>query len=814
MHTNSLTLCWALLSLLFSYTAVSAQHHNHPIAEEIARRQATLAVQPERLLLQPQTPGGPWAAQVREKVDRAAYFSLHDKNLHQVRRDQPQELKLRLQDHNGQTLALELYQAEFLSPDFKLRKASNPDRVIPFDPGLHYRGTVNGAPNSLAMLLVRPDEISGIIEFRGQQYNLGKVEGADGVHILYPAEALADPPVKGCYAEELPDYRPGDDQPANTRSPNPDNCVKMYVEVDKDIHDGKGGVTAAANYVSGVFSQVSTLYADESINLVVSEVFVWDTEDPYTGPSTLDYLVQFRTHLNGDYNGADMAHLVGYQGGGGIAYLDVICSGTFGVGYSDINSSYNTVPTYSWTVNVVTHEIGHNLGSPHTHDCSWNGDNTPIDNCGPVAGYTPDGCFDNGETPNAGTIMSYCHLVSGVGISFTENFGQQPGDLIRNEVYNASCLSPCSSVNTVDAGIASIEVPNGAVCGNTVQPVVVLNNYGTETLTAVSINYTLNSGATNTYNWTGSLGSAQAEDVTLPAINFSNGSYTLTVATSNPNGGTDAVPANDEASSSFMTGENPITLSITLDNYPGEVSWVITNTNNEVLASGGGYGSQPQGATVTEQVCLPDGCFDFTIFDSYGDGLCCGQGNGSYVLTDNATNATLASGGSFDAEETTNFCLPVAQPCTAPTNLNVSQVTANTATFTWSPVAAAVNYELQYLEQGAPMNTVTTLSAGTNSYQLAGLSPNTTYIWRVRALCNDENSPYSGVDNFTTADDACPDSDNDGVCDADDQCPGFDDSLIGTSCNDGDDCTINDVYTSDCDCAGTFQDSDNDGVCD
>ncbi|NRB50723.1 MAG: NPCBM/NEW2 domain-containing protein, partial [Saprospiraceae bacterium] len=76
------------------------------------------------------------------------------------------------------------------------------------------------------------------------------------------------------------------------------------------------------------------------------------------------------------------------------------------------------------------------------------------------------------------------------------------------------------------------------------------------------------------------------------------------------------------------------------------------------------------------------------------------------------------------------------------------------------------------------------------------------------------------------------DSDQDGVCDQDDICPGHDDTvdsdsdgipdgcdtcdntLIGTSCDDGDACTINDVYDGDCNCVGTFQDSDADGVCD
>lgn len=58
------------------------------------------------------------------------------------------------------------------------------------------------------------------------------------------------------------------------------------------------------------------------------------------------------------------------------------------------------------------------------------------------------------------------------------------------------------------------------------------------------------------------------------------------------------------------------------------------------------------------------------------------------------------------------------------------------------------------------------------------------------------------------------DSDNDGVCDIQDQCPDFDDALIGTPCDDGLDCTENDVWQADCNCAGTAVDTDQDGVCD
>jgi len=76
------------------------------------------------------------------------------------------------------------------------------------------------------------------------------------------------------------------------------------------------------------------------------------------------------------------------------------------------------------------------------------------------------------------------------------------------------------------------------------------------------------------------------------------------------------------------------------------------------------------------------------------------------------------------------------------------------------------------------------------------------------------------------------DSDDDGVCNAFDICPNGDDALdedgdgipdfcddcdgtlTGTSCNDEDACTINDVYDADCNCEGVFADADNDGICD
>jgi len=99
-----------------------------------------------------------------------------------------------------------------------------------------------------------------------------------------------------------------------------------------------------------------------------------------------------------------------------------------------------------------------------------------------------------------------------------------------------------------------------------------------------------------------------------------------------------------------------VTLTLNVDNYPEETSWTITDDGGSTVASGGLYSGTPDGSTVIETACLPDGCYTFTISDTFGDGICCSYGSGSYALED-AGGTLLASGGSFTNTEATNFCL-------------------------------------------------------------------------------------------------------------------------------------------------------------
>lgn len=96
--------------------------------------------------------------------------------------------------------------------------------------------------------------------------------------------------------------------------------------------------------------------------------------------------------------------------------------------------------------------------------------------------------------------------------------------------------------------------------------------------------------------------------------------------------------------------ENTGLLSLTTDDYASETSWQVTNSQFAVVASGSGYANT---TTYTEELCLPDGDYVFTIIDAYGDGICCEWGSGQYSLE--IAGIVLVTGGDFNSEESTSF---------------------------------------------------------------------------------------------------------------------------------------------------------------
>merc|ERR1711953_1486779 len=109
-----------------------------------------------------------------------------------------------------------------------------------------------------------------------------------------------------------------------------------------------------------------------------------------------------------------------------------------------------------------------------------------------------------------------------------------------------------------------------------------------------------------------------------------------------------------------------MTLELTTDNYGSETSWDVKNSDGDTLGSGSGYSS---GTQYTEEVCINEfngECLTFTIKDSYGDGICCSYGQGSYEVFFDGDS--VKSGGEFGSSESTDFaCNEPAPTAPAPT---------------------------------------------------------------------------------------------------------------------------------------------------
>jgi hypothetical protein len=101
---------------------------------------------------------------------------------------------------------------------------------------------------------------------------------------------------------------------------------------------------------------------------------------------------------------------------------------------------------------------------------------------------------------------------------------------------------------------------------------------------------------------------------------------------------------------------NDLELSITFDSYGSENSWDIVDESGTIIESGGTYNDGTPGLTIVESFNLPDGCYTFTFYDSFGDGLFDGVTEGSYTLSCSIINH--ASGeGDFGASDSTEFCV-------------------------------------------------------------------------------------------------------------------------------------------------------------
>ena len=403
---------------------------------------------------------------------------------------------------------------------------------------------------------------------------------------------------------------------------------------------------------------VTTSLLDPCSEVNVKSLSVWPKED---------YINIWVLHkLNGGISPLGFAYLPPHSSmKDGI----VVAREVFGVGDDyDLYSPYDLNRT-------LTHEMGHYLGLLHTFNntsscdaelnCAGAGDGvcdtpptTGSAGCGPLScpntlvenfmDYSNDACMD----------------------SFTE--GQRTRMRNALEIHRSSLMTSDGGlpVMAVDAGIVAALDMNAGGCTSSLQPSVLLQNFGTDALNAAVIHFSLDGGTSNELDWSGNLSSGETVEVLLPNLSAPLGDHTLTAwATTDGDG----YALNDTLEVSFeVQSGNMLQMEVLLDALPYGFSWSVESVDDgTVIMSGEDYvnGSFAY-ESISESQCAVSGCYELIVEDIFGNGLHYYPG-GWYSLTDADGNELGAGSGNFGSEQIHPFCIDGSSvpPC-ADTNSN------------------------------------------------------------------------------------------------------------------------------------------------
>jgi hypothetical protein len=253
--------------------------------------------------------------------------------------------------------------------------------------------------------------------------------------------------------------------------------------------------TNVTNYIAQLLASINVMYErDLNLRLLQGTTFLRVSTDPYTpggtassgctsggGSADCPRLVEFTNYWNANYPKASYPRSVATMLSGkqspnnsasGIAWVASSVCG------SSIDYSFCQVFKINYLVGdtlVVGHEIGHNLGSPHTHcyadpkpDTCYSGE----PGCFSGTPSCPASLMINGYNAT-GTIMSYCHLLSCTSPPTTLAFHPSTISRYLGAPLDAGASSGCLAV--VGSGGGSPPPVSAATKFNPVTPCRVLD---------------------------------------------------------------------------------------------------------------------------------------------------------------------------------------------------------------------------------------------------------------------------------------------------------------------------------------------------
>ena len=286
-----------------------------------------------------------------------------------------------------------------------------------------------------------------------------------------------------------------------------------------------------------------------------------------------------------------------------------------------------------------------------------------------LLGGTPNDGSATVSLPNLSTSNARIKVKASNNVFFdisNENFSIELGPLVNH-----------------DLAITGFQDLDLEVCQGVFDPTIRVTNFGVQSATSFNVNVALDGGEPQVIEWAGTLDSGESVEVQTCQVGacsaLEDGAH-FAEASVELIGVADEVVFNNTVGTSFASSSGvELTWVILTDNWPNETTWSVANDAGNVVWTGGPY--ETGSTTYSESMTLPCGCYSLTVLDSFGDGICCEEGQGSYTIE--STGGVLVSGGQFGSTTTSNFCvdIPFIGGCADPNACNYNpEANANDGT--------------------------------------------------------------------------------------------------------------------------------------
>ena len=225
-----------------------------------------------------------------------------------------------------------------------------------------------------------------------------------------------------------------------------------------------------------------------------------------------------------------------------------------------------------------------------------------------------------------------------------------------------------SNLHLLEGGITIVD--GVSKCGSQIDITAKVTNYGESTFSDTEIEVIVNGMVVDLINYDFGIPYLVDVNIVIPITeNLQPTDNQITLNLLRVNEEQDAILDNNTAmiSTDLDSTHDFINLIINADNYPQETSWVIYDELNDEFIEGGDL--SPGDDVYTQDVCVDyNSCLSLTVFDSFGDGICCGYGIGDFLLTNSSGETLFTNNGAFGSEAVELFC-PNGEGCSFTTDI-------------------------------------------------------------------------------------------------------------------------------------------------